>query len=59
MKDKRRYLVGDVIKILGISRNTLYLWEMKEKINPRRDPMNKYRYWTKEDLRKLLKLTGR
>lgn len=56
----KRYLIADIIKILDISRKTLYLWEEAKKIpKARRDPMSKYRYWTEEDIKKLRKITGR
>jgi len=56
----KRYYVDEVIEILGIHRNTLYLWESKNKIPlPKRDPMSNYRFWTEEDLKKLKKITGR
>lgn len=56
----KRYYAAEVIKILGVSRKTLYLWEEKGKIpEPKRDPMSKYRYWTDEDIKKLKKITGR
>lgn len=57
---EKRYSVSEVIKILNISRKTLYLWEEAGKIPiPKRDPMSKYRYWTDEDIKKLKKITGR
>ena len=57
---KERYSVEDVIKILGISRKTYYLWEQAKKIPPaRRDPMNNWRYFLDEDIKKLKKITGR
>jgi len=59
MKKQKRYLVGDVLNILGISRNTLYLWELKGKIKIKRDPMNGYRYWTEKGLKDLRKITQR
>ena len=57
---KKRYLIEDIEKELGITRRTYYNWEKFGKIpKPRRDPMSGYRYWTEEDLRKLKKITGR
>lgn len=56
----KRYSVSEVIKTLGIARKTLYLWEAAGKIPvPKRDPMSKYRYWTEEDLKKLMRITQR
>jgi len=56
----KRYHISEVIKILGISRKTLYLWEAAKKIpKARRDPMSRFRYWTEEDIKRLKKITGR
>jgi DNA-binding transcriptional MerR regulator len=56
----KRYYVAQVVKMLGISRKTLYLWEAAGKIpKPRRDPMSRYRYWTKAEVANLKKMTGR
>ncbi len=55
-----RYTTKDITKILKITKNTLIEWEAKGKIpKAKRDPMNNYRYWTKEDIKKLKKITGR
>ncbi len=57
---QKRYYISEVIKALGISRKTLYLWEEAKKIpKARRDLMSKYRYWTEGDIKKLKKITGR
>ena len=49
--------VSEVIKTLGISRKTYYLWENMGKIpKPKREPISGYRYWTEEDLRKLKRI---
>lgn len=59
MKEKR-YTVKDVIRELGISRSGFYKWDRFNKIpKPKRDPMNNYRYWTKKDLLRLKKISGR
>lgn len=56
----KRYLIAKVIKILGISRKTLYLWETAKKIpKAKREPMSGYRYWTDEDIKELKKITGK
>jgi len=56
----KRYYIEEVIKVLGISRKTLYIWESKGKIpTPKRDPMNNYRYWLESDLKRLKNITGR
>jgi len=57
---QKRYHISDIIKTLGISRKTYYLWEEAKKIpKARRDPMSKYRYWTEKDIKRLRKITGR
>ena len=57
---QKRYYISELIKILRISRKTLYLWDGAGKIpKPKRDPMSGYRYWTEEDIKKLKKITGR
>lgn len=56
----KRYTMEDVTKALGVSKNTVIAWEAMKKIpKPKRDPMNNWRYWTVEDLKKLKKVTGR
>lgn len=56
----KRYLIAEVIKILGISRKTLYLWEEAGKIpKAKREPMSGYRYWNKDDIKRLKKITGK
>ena len=56
----KRYYTAEAIKILDISRKTLYLWEGAKKIpRAKRDPMSRYRYWTEQDIKKLKKITGR
>ncbi len=57
---EKRYYLRDLIKILGVSRKTYYNWEQAKKIpKPKRDPMNRYRYWTVCDIKKIRKKTGR
>lgn len=57
---KKRYYLNDILKMLNVSRKTFYNWEEAKKIpKPKRDPMNNYRYWTEEDVKKLKKITGR
>lgn len=57
---KKRYLIDDIERELGITRRTYYNWENACKIPlPKRDPMSGYRYWTEGDLKRLKKITGR
>ncbi len=57
---KRFYKVREAAEILGITTRSLYNWERAGKIpKPRRDPMSNYRLYTREDIEKLKKITGR
>ena len=59
-KSKNQLTVLDVIRLLGISRQTLYNWETAGKIpRAKRDPMSRYRYYDEKDIRRLQKITGR
>ena len=50
----------EVASILGISKQTLLRYEKKKIIpKPRRNPINKRREYSLEDLAKLKKITGR
>lgn len=60
MAEKKFFLVKDVIKVLGICKKTYYNWEKAGKIRKaKRDPMNNYRIYTKQDIKRLKKITGR
>jgi len=55
-----RISTRDLADMLGICKKTLYRWEAAKKIPAAmRDPMNRYRYYTAEDLKQLEKITGR
>lgn len=55
-----RYTSQQVAEILGIYKRTLFNWEAAGKIpKAKRDPMNNYRYYTKEDISILKKITKR
>ena len=57
---KRYYKVAEVCKILGIFKNTLYNWERKKKIpKAYRDPMSGWRLYSKKDIEKIKKISGR
>jgi len=57
---EKRYGILDILKKLRISRRTLHRWEYAKKIpEPRRDPMNNWRYYTEKDIKKIKKITGR
>ena len=59
-KKSKRYSASEIAKILGVSKKTLFNWEKSGKIpKAKRDPMNNYRYYTKEDLTKLKRITKR
>ncbi|NVM56441.1 MAG: MerR family transcriptional regulator [Candidatus Helarchaeota archaeon] len=60
MKGKKYYSAGEVIKVLGICRKTLYNWEVTGKIpRPKRESFSKYRYYSAEDIEKIRKLMGK
>jgi DNA-binding transcriptional MerR regulator len=57
---EKRYSISEVIKILGVCRKTLYLWEADGRIpKAKRDPMSRYRYWTEKDIEDLKRITQR
>lgn len=57
---EKRYYIEDIEKLLNICRKTYYNWEKSKKVPPaKRDPMNKYRYWTEDDIKWLKQMTGR
>ena len=59
-KNNDRLTAQEVANILDIYKRTLFNWEESGKIpKAKRDPMNNYRYYTKEDVVLLKKLTKR
>lgn len=51
---------SDVVKELGIIKNTLFRWEAAGKIpKAKRDPMSGYRVWTREDVEKIKKIMNK
>ena len=57
---EKRFQIKDVEKALHITRRTYYRWEEAGKIpKAKRDPMSNKRYWTKKEIEKLKKITGR
>ncbi len=57
---EKRYKANEVAKIIGVDKQTLFNWEVAGKIpKAKRDPMNNYRYYTDEDIKKLKRITGR
>lgn len=55
MRDQERYSVGETAMITGISANTLRYYDNLNLINPEiRDPQNNYRYYSKEQVIRLL-----
>ena len=57
---KKYYSISEVASILGVPMRTLQSWEKAGKVfKARRDPMSHYRLYTKEDIEKLKKITGR
>jgi DNA-binding transcriptional MerR regulator len=59
-KPKNQTTVSDLIRLLGISRKTLYNWEAAGKIpRAKRDPMSRYRYYLPQDVEKIKRITKR
>jgi DNA-binding transcriptional MerR regulator len=59
-KSNNRYTSKQVADILKIYKRTLFNWEEDGKIpKAKRDPMNNYRYYTKEDIDRLKIITRR
>jgi DNA-binding transcriptional MerR regulator len=58
--NNNRYNAQYVAALLGVYKRTLFNWEEARKIpKAKRDPMNNYRFYTKEDIDLLKKLTKR
>ena len=56
MKMKKKiYFIADVIKELGISKNTLFNYEESGKIPKAKRTLGNYRYYTESDLKALKK----
>lgn len=59
-KNNNRFTAQQVADILDIYKRTLFNWEESGKIpKAKRDPMNNYRYYTKEDISLLKRVTKR
>ena len=59
-KSNNRCTSKQVADILKIYKRTLFNWEEAGKIpKAKRDPMNNYRYYTKEDINRLKIITKR
>ncbi len=59
-QNNNRYTSQQAADILGIYKRTLFNWEAAGKIpKAKRDPMNNYRYYTREDIALLKKITKR
>lgn len=57
---KPLYSIQEVANMLGISKQTLMRYEKKKIFpRPRRNPINKRREYTSEDLDKLKRILGR
>lgn len=51
----RYYTMNDVIKMTGISKNTIIRWEQSGRIKVRRDPLFNFRIWTVSEVEALKK----
>jgi DNA-binding transcriptional MerR regulator len=59
-KTNDRYSAQEAADILGVYKRTLFNWEAAGKVpKAKRDPMNSYRYYTKEDIDLLKQITRR
>jgi excisionase family DNA binding protein len=47
--------VGEASKLLGVSGTTLRNWDRQGKLKPRRNPMNKYRLYSRSEILLILK----
>ncbi|MDD4874653.1 MAG: MerR family DNA-binding transcriptional regulator [Dehalococcoidales bacterium] len=55
MANFKEYLtVKEASEILGVTVMTLHRWDAKGKLKARRHPINNYRLYKKEDLKKVL-----
>lgn len=55
----KRYTSGQVAKLLGVHKHTIFYWEKTGKIKPHRDNLMNYRYFTFDDLKKMRNLKTR
>lgn len=51
--------IGDAAEYLGVSKDTLRRWDRAKKLVARRNPMSRYRLYSKKDLDDLLARLGR
>lgn len=57
MGKKKYYSAGEVVRMLGICRKTLYNWEVNGRIpRPKRESFSNYRYYTAEDIERIREL---
>lgn len=56
MKKKDYYTMKDIIKVVGVCKNTIINWEKAGRIKVRRDPLFNYRVWNLEEIQELKKL---
>lgn len=60
MKNKRIYSTDEVASLVGISKQTLLRYEKKGIIpRPRRNPVNKWREFSEDDINRLKRTLGR
>ena len=55
MKQKRLYQVREVLKRVGISRNTLYNWEKRSRIPVPKRNVSGYRVYTEDEVKQIEK----
>jgi predicted site-specific integrase-resolvase len=59
MKNRKHYTMKDIVKIVGVCKNTIINWEKAGYIKVRRDPLFNYRVWNHEEVEQLKKLKNR
>jgi len=58
MKEEKFYTMKDVIRMVGVCKNTIINWEKSGRIKVKRDPLFNYRVWSLEEVQQLKNLKG-
>lgn len=56
--EKEKLTVGEVAKLLGVTTTTLRNWDKSGKLKPERNPDNKYRLYSIDDVKNVLRENG-
>ena len=54
MKNKKTFRIGELSKLFGVSTDAIRYYEKVGILNPKRNAENNYRYYTLDDVRKIL-----